>query len=78
MWTIESVTVNGAPSSGVFMSDGQSISTERGPAGVSIRMIADAIGFLDFTDLGTWQAVPIIGRSTSMARPIGMTASGPR
>jgi hypothetical protein len=52
MWTIQSVSVNGAPSSGVFMSDGQAISTERGPAGLSVRLIAAGIGFLDFTDLG--------------------------
>ena len=58
MWTIESATVNGAPSSGVFMSDGKPISTERGPAGVSIRMIADGIGFLDFTDLGHQEGGP--------------------
>ena len=40
------------------MSDGKPISTERGPAGVSIRMIADGIGFLDFTDLGHQEGGP--------------------
>jgi hypothetical protein len=58
MWTIQSATVNGAPSNAVFMSDGKPISTERGPAGVSIRMIADGIGFLDFTDLGHQEGGP--------------------
>ncbi|HXI24235.1 MAG TPA: hypothetical protein VNG71_10275, partial [Pyrinomonadaceae bacterium] len=62
MWAIASlINPYGQP---VSMSDGQPISAVRGPAGASFRMIANGLGFLDFTDTGqqtggphSWQVV---------------------
>ena len=50
MWAISTLTnPNGQA---VSMSDGLPINAVRGPEGVSFRMIATRLGFLDFTDMG--------------------------
>ncbi len=50
MWAITTLTnTNGQP---VSMSDGLPITAVRGAEGVSYRMIANGLGFLDFTDTG--------------------------
>ena len=52
MWCIQSVTLNSQPSDSIWVSDGKPISTVRGPAGASFRLIVAGIGFLDITDIG--------------------------
>ena len=56
MWSIVSLINPGGQS--VSFSDGQPVGAVRGGAGNSFRMIANGLGFLDFTDTGHQSAGP--------------------